>query len=98
MLSDAHLGPKDRPIADFSGASNARLGHNQHAGPDLNIVSHLHQIVDLCPIANSGRAKLAAVHTTRCANFNIVADFNIAQMRHSAGKAGFRVRPESKAL
>jgi hypothetical protein len=98
MFSDAYLGPKYCSITDFSGASNPRLAHNEHTLADLDVVSHLHQIVDLCPIANSGRTELATVHTTQCTNFNVIADFNIAKMWHSPGKASIRVRPESKAL
>jgi hypothetical protein len=98
MFSNAHLSPKYRPISDFSRACNARLAHNKDTLPYLNVVSHLHQIVDLCSLANSSRAELSAVHATRCANFDIVADFDRTQMWHAPGKAGLRVRAKSEAF
>ena len=57
---------------------------------NLDVVRDLHEVVNFSALADDRRAECGAIHGRVRADFHIVADDDIAHLRHFAVKAGIK--------
>src|SRR5581483_9266723 len=82
VIVDAHSGAKHHEIPEGHAAGNPSLRHKNAMATDFNIVSDLHQVVDLCSLPDNGVADRAAVDGGAGADFDIVLDNHPSDLRH----------------
>src|SRR5580704_18671652 len=72
MPGNARLTAEGGEIADGARSRDAGLGDQHRVAADDDVVADLHQIVDLCPLADHGVAVCAAVDRYASADLDIV--------------------------
>jgi hypothetical protein len=82
MARHARLAGEDGVVAQFGTARDAGLRDEQAMLADLHVVRDLHQIVYFCAASDDRRAERAAVHRHVRADFHVIADDDIANLRH----------------
>src|SRR5207237_10785352 len=87
MAADADLAREHDVIAQLRAARDADLRDNQAMFADLDVVRDLHEVVNLRAPADFGCAERAAIHGHVRADLNVVADDDVADLRHLAVKA-----------
>jgi hypothetical protein len=98
VLSNTHLSTKNNPIFDSARSSHPGQSGDDHASADLDVVGHLHQIVDLGAVANAGWAEFATIDTRARSDFNIAPNFNGTQMGNPPWKACLWIRSEAETI
>jgi hypothetical protein len=56
---------------------------------DFDVVSHLHQVVDFCELANPRRSSCRAIDARIGANLYIIFHYNAADVRHLVHQLAF---------
>src|SRR5713101_3459920 len=82
MVRDADLTRDHDVIARGAGAGNPHLTDQQIVSADFAVVADLHEIVDLRAFANDRGLERAAVDGGAGADFHVVADLHMAQLRN----------------
>src|SRR6266478_2213906 len=82
MVRDADLTRDHDVIARGAGAGNPHLTDQQVVSTDLAVVADLHEIVDLSAFANDRGLEGAAVDGGAGADFHVIADLHMAQLRN----------------
>ena len=88
MASQAHLASQDHVIAKLGTTRDAGLGNDQAVLAQSHVVGDLNQIIYFCSFADNGRSKRAAIDGDIGADFNIVTDDDVANLRHFEMSAG----------
>src|SRR5204863_391906 len=84
MPGHTRLSGEDRVIADLRTARDADLCDHQAIVPDDDVVRDLHQVVDLRAFADHRRPERAAVDAHVGTDLDVVANDDIADLRHLA--------------
>ena len=77
---DARLGGDGDVIAEFGAAGEAALGDDEAVGADDDVVGDLDEVVDFGALTDDGFAEAGAVDGGVCADFDVVVDFNDADL------------------
>jgi hypothetical protein len=81
MARYAHLPGEEAPVADARRPGNPHLGHDQAQLPDLHVVRHLHEVVDLGAGADHGVIDAATIDGGVGADLDVVVDDATADVR-----------------
>ena len=82
VIDDADLAGHHDVIAGAARAGDAHLADEQVVLADLAVVADLHQVVDLGAGADARRLEGAAVDGGAGADLDVVADLDVAELRH----------------
>ena len=85
---DAHLPGQCHVIPDLGAAGNADLRDDQAILPNGHVVRDLHEVVDFGAFADDRRPQRAAVNGDVGADFHVVVNDDVADLRHFAMDAG----------
>src|SRR5216683_5328114 len=81
MVRNADLTRDHDVIARGAGACDSHLTDQQVVSPDLAVVADLHEIIDLGAFANDRGLERAAVDGGAGADFHVIADLHMAELR-----------------
>ena len=95
MSGDARLTAEGGEIADDARSRDAGLGDQHRVATDDDVVADLHQIVDLCPLADHGVAVCAAVDRYASADLDIVLNDDATDLGLSKMPVGPKGEPEA---
>ena len=84
MSGNANLSSEHNMISQLRAARDAGLSDDDAVLADFHVVRDLHQVVYLRPLADDRRAERAAVNRHPRADFHVVADDDVADLRHLA--------------
>src|SRR5438067_231322 len=84
MAGQTNLAGKSDIMAEFGAAGDACLRHDQAMLANNNIVRDLHQVIYFRAFSDGGRPEGAAVNGDIGPDFDIVLDYNTADLRHFA--------------
>src|SRR5206468_10975264 len=84
VIAVTQLPRDDGLVLDLHAAGDARLGHDQAASRDADVVGDVHQVVDLRPGPDHGVVDAAAVDAGVGADLDIVPDQAAAHVRNLA--------------
>src|SRR5262245_17206957 len=82
VVHDADLAGHHDVVAGAARPGDAHLADEQVVPADLTVVGHLHEVVDLGSLADAGRLEGAAVDGGAGADLDVVAQLNVAELRH----------------
>src|SRR5579884_2914055 len=82
MIHDPDLTGDDYMVAGATGAGNARLADDEVVRANPAVVANLYQVVDLGPFADARGLKGAPVDGGAGTDLDIVADLDMAELRH----------------
>ena len=74
VTADACLSGEDHTVPDSRRAGDPDLRHQQAESPDANVVTDVHEIVDLRAGANDGVIDAAAVDRRVCPDLDVILD------------------------
>ena len=97
VASAAGLTGKDDVIAGFGAASDARLGDEETVFTDFDVVAEMDEVVDFRPPADFRRTQGCIIETRAGADFDIVAEGDVADLRDPRMLALFRSKAEAFA-
>ena len=89
VIGDSRLPRNYDVVTGRAGTRDAHLTDQEVMLADLNIVGDLDEIVDFGAVANAGRLESAAVDGGASAHLHVIADFDVAQLRHFDVLAAF---------
>ena len=98
MIGDADLPADDYVVFNDRAAGKAGLRGDDDVLADLDVVTNMDQVVDLCPSANASFVKSAAVNGRVCANVDVVFDYQPADLRELLVAAGLLVANVAEAF
>ena len=84
VSGNSHLPREHNIIPQLRAAGNAGLRDQQAALADFDVVRDLHEVINLRALADDGGAECAAVDRHARADFHVVADDDVANLRHLA--------------
>src|SRR5262249_58003253 len=84
MVGDSGLGCDDDVIPQLGAAAKADLAHNEAVAPDDDVVGDVNQIVYLCALGDDRVAEGAAIDGGIGADLDVIADDDIAELKHFA--------------
>src|SRR5690242_2913856 len=84
MVGDAGLRCHDDVIPKACAAGKANLPHDQAMAPNDDVVRDMDQVVYLCPFPNDSRAQRTTINSGIGADLDIIADHDIAKLKHFA--------------
>ena len=87
VSGDADLSGEHDIISQLRAAGDADLRDQQAAFADFHVVRDLHEVINLRAFADDRRAERAAVNRHVRADFHVVADDDVADLRHFAVNA-----------
>jgi hypothetical protein len=76
MAVDSNLTRHDDPLAQVSGSGKAHLTKDQAVVSDLNVVCHVHKVVELDPVPHARSPDPCTVHRTVGADVHAIAKFH----------------------
>src|SRR5262249_56337208 len=82
VVGDADLAGHHDVVAGRRGAGDADLAGENVVLADLAVVGHLDEVVDLGAAADARGLEGAAVHGGAGADLDVVADLDVAELRH----------------
>jgi len=87
VAGKAYLPAEDDVVAEFCASGNSRLRDNQAMLSQGHVVADLDKVIYFAAAANNRRPEGAPINCYVCADFDVVADDNIADLGHLAVKA-----------
>ena len=84
MAGDGRLPGENDVVPQLGAARDAGLRDEDAIVADLHVVRNLHQVINLRALADDRRAERATIHGHIRADFDVVADDHIADLRHLA--------------
>src|ERR1051325_9704633 len=84
MVGDARLRCHDDVIAEAGAAGKTDLPHDEAMASDDDVVRDMDQVVYLGSLPNERRAKGASINSGIGADLDIIADNDVAQLKHFA--------------
>src|SRR5690349_11687933 len=84
MASEADLPAQHNVAAEFRAAGNAGLRDDEAMFAHDDVVTNLDEIIDFGSLADDGRSERAAINGYICANLDIVAKDDDADLRNLA--------------
>src|ERR1043166_3281233 len=88
MPGEPHLASKGDKITQPGAASDAHLGNDDAMLPHNYVMGDLHEVIDLGTFADDSRTEGAAIDGDIGADFNIIMNDHIANLRHLAVEPG----------
>ena len=82
VTDDTDLTAKHAPLPDLRGTCHSDLCRHDGVGTDVAVVCDLHEVVQFHTAANIGRAHRRTVHAGVCADFNVILNADIANLRN----------------
>src|SRR5215469_2346676 len=98
MFAHAHLPADDHIVFNCNAAGKSRLGSNDDIVTDLAVVPDVHQVIDLRAGPDTRSLKCSAVDRTVGANFNLIFNVKLSDLREFFMCAGSRVANVPKAI
>ena len=97
MARTARLSGKDNVIAGLGTAGNAGLGNDKAIFTDFNVVTQVDQIIDFSTSANLRRPQGRIVLAGAGANFDVVTEDDVSDLRNAGMLPFFRGKAETFA-
>ena len=91
----SHLSAEHAPLSHLRASGDARLCGDDGVLANLNVVGHLDEVVEFHTLADDGAAHCGAVDASVGADFHIVFDDNIADLRNLVVSVGGGCESES---
>src|SRR5579864_8181308 len=98
VVRDSDLPADDDIILYHCAAGETCLRRDHHVFADIDVVSHMHQVIDFCAAANAGDLERAAIDGGIGANLHIIFDDKPSDLRKLFVAAGFRVSDVAEAV
>ena len=83
VIGDARTRTDSNPISNRARPCDTTQARHDSRSSNLNIVAYLTVIIDLCAHADSGRTKSSAIDTSATADFDIIFQHDISNMRNA---------------
>ena len=84
MPDNPNLAAERRIFADLGAAADTILGDDNAVFANDDVVADLHEVVDLCALADHGVAQCPSVNRAVCSNLDVVPDHHAADLQDFA--------------
>src|SRR5437660_5658981 len=98
VVRDSDLPANDDIILYHCAAGETCLRRDHNVLADIDVVSHMHQVIDFCAAANAGEIERAAIDGGIRANLHVIFDDKPSDLRELFVVAGFRVSDIAEAV